>query len=122
MVRPGRELLNGTVEVDDTLVGAVKPGKRWRSEEGKALLVIGVERHDGGPGRVRMRRIPNAAADTLTVAVDNVARGAEVHTDGWRGYNDIGRYRFRHVVTNLSDSGRPGARGDARGPPGSRAC
>src|ERR1035437_8618113 len=92
--RPGRELLDGTVEVDETLVGGVKPGKRGRGAEGKALVVIAVECREGGPGRVRMRRIPNAAADTLTdFVLEYVARGTEVHTDGWGAYNDIGRYR-----------------------------
>jgi transposase-like protein len=108
MVRPGRELLDGAVEVDETLVGGVKPGKRGRGADGKALVVIAAERREGGPGRVRMRRIPNAAADTLTdFVLDHVARGAEVHTDGWGGYNDIGRYRFKHFVTNVSASGDP---------------
>jgi len=108
MVRPGRELLDGAVEVDETLVGGVKPGKRGRGAEGKVLVVIAVERREGGPGRVRMRRIPDASADTLTEFVlEHVARGAEVHTDGWGGYNDIGRYRFGHYVTNLSASSDP---------------
>ncbi len=31
MVRPGRELLSGDVEVDETFVGGVKPGKRGLS-------------------------------------------------------------------------------------------
>ena len=39
--------------------------------------------------------------------LDNVARGSEVRTDAWRGYNDIGRYRFSHVVTNIHESGDP---------------
>jgi transposase-like protein len=108
MVRPGRELLTGTVEVDETLIGGVKPGKRGRSAVGKALVVIAVERHDGGPGRVRMRRILGASSEVLTEFVlDNVARGAEVHTDAWQGYSDIGRYRFAHTVTSLRASGEP---------------
>ena len=57
------------------------------------LVVIGVESHDGGPGRARMRRIPNASADVLTdFVLDNLARG-RLRTDAWNGYNDIGRYR-----------------------------
>jgi Transposase zinc-ribbon domain len=52
MVRPGRDLLDGAVEVDETLVGGVKPGKRGRGADGKALVVIAVERRDSGPGRV----------------------------------------------------------------------
>ena len=39
--------------------------------------------------------------------LDHVARGSEVRTDAWTGYDDIGRYRFQHVVTNLSESGDP---------------
>ena len=72
------------------------------------LVAIGVEVHESGPGRVRMRRITDASADTLTdFVLDHVARRAEVHTDAWGGYNDIGRYRFWHVVTNISASGDP---------------
>jgi transposase-like protein len=108
MVCPGRELLTGAVEVDETLVGGVKPGRPGRSRDGKALVVIAVECHDGGPGRVRMARIANASSDVLSEFVlDNIARGSEVRTDGWRGYNDIGRYRFRHVITNLKESHDP---------------
>jgi len=108
MVRPDRDALDGIVEVDETLIGGVKPGKRGRAADGKVLVAIGVEVHESGPGRVRMRRITDASADTLTdFVLDHVARGAEVHTDAWGGYNDIGRYRFRHVVTNISASGDP---------------
>jgi hypothetical protein len=39
--------------------------------------------------------------------LDHVARGSEVRTDDWQGYFDIGRYRFAHVVTNVSASGDP---------------
>lgn len=39
--------------------------------------------------------------------LDTVARGSEVRTDAWTGYGDIGRYRFRHLVTNVSASGDP---------------
>jgi transposase-like protein len=108
MIRPDRDQLSGAVEVDETLIGGAKPGKPGRSADGKALVLIAVECHDGGPRRTRMRRIPNASAEVLTDFVfDNVARGSEVRTDAWKGYNGIGRYRFAHVVTNLSESGDP---------------
>jgi hypothetical protein len=55
-----------------------------------------------------MRRIHDVTKATLTdFVLDHVAPGAEVHTDGWQGYFDIGRHRFRHVVTNVSASGDP---------------
>ncbi len=108
MVLPGRELLTGAVEVDETHIGGLKPGSRGRRADGKALVAIAVECEDGGPGRTRMRRIPNASAEVLTDFVfDNVARGSEVRTDAWNGYNHIGRYRFSHVITNLAESGDP---------------
>jgi transposase-like protein len=108
MVLPGRELLTGAVEVDETLIGGVKPGRPGRSLDGKALVVIAVECHDAGAGRVRLGRIPNASADVLTdFVLDYVARGSEVRTDAWNGYNDIGRYQFKHCVTNVRESGDP---------------
>jgi len=106
MVRPGRELLDGAVEVDETLIGGVKPGRRGRGAAGKALVVIAVERRDGGPGRTRMRRIPDASKDVLTdFVLDNVQRGSDVHTDGWTGYNGVGEHRFSHIATSISASG-----------------
>jgi transposase-like protein len=107
MVLPGRELLSGVVEVDESYVGARRTGAGGRRAAGKAIVAIAVE-GDQVPERVRMRRIPNVTKDTLTdFVLDNVARGSEVRTDGWQGYFDIGRYRFSHVVTNVSASGDP---------------
>jgi hypothetical protein len=44
MVRPGRDRLSGTVEVDETYIGGEKPGKRGRGAAGKVLVVVMVER------------------------------------------------------------------------------
>jgi hypothetical protein len=108
MVLPGRELLSGAVEVDESYVGARRAGVGGRGAGGKAIVAIAVEDRDGAPGRVRMRRIPDVTKDTLTgFVLDDVARGSEVRTDGWQGYFDIGRHRFNHVVINLSASGDP---------------
>jgi hypothetical protein len=61
-------------------------GEYWRMGDGLRRC---------GPGRARMQRIANASGDVLSEFVlDNVARGSEVSTDAWKGYNDIGRYRF----------------------------
>jgi transposase-like protein len=107
MVLPGRELLSGTVEVDETYVGARHTSVGGRSPGHKAIVAIAVE-GDQAPERVRMRRIPNVSRDTLSdFVLEHVARGSEVHTDGYTGYDDIGRYRFKHVVTNVSASGDP---------------
>jgi len=107
MVLPGRELLSGVVEVDETYVGARHTSVGGRSLGHKTIVVIAVE-GDEAPERVRMRRIPNVKRDTLAdFVLDHVARGSEVRTDAWTGYDEIGRYRFDHVVTDMSSSGDP---------------
>ena len=108
MVLPGRELLAGAVEVDESYLGGARPGKRGRGAAGKAIVVIAVEDHDGSPGRTRMTRVPDVKRETLTdFVLDHVARGAEVRTDAYHGYNDVGRHRFSHVVVNVKESGDP---------------
>jgi len=88
-------------------LGAAAAGVGGRQLAGKAIIAIAVE-GDQAPERVRIRRIPDVTKDTLTEFVlDHVARGSEVRTDGWQGYFDIGRYRFAHVVTNVSATGDP---------------
>ena len=107
MVLPGRELLAGAVEVDESYVGARRQGSGGRGAARKAIVAIAVE-GDQAPERVRMRRIPDVTKDTLTdFVLDHVAPGSEVRTDGWQGYFDVGRHRFKHVVTNVSASGDP---------------
>ena len=71
------------------------------------------DRRDRRRGRYRAtagtdQRISDVTRDTLSgFVLDNVARGTEVRTDAWTGYDDIGRFRFDHVVTNVSASGDP---------------
>ena len=43
MVRPGRDRLSGVVEMDETLLGGERSGKRGRGAEGKILVLIAAE-------------------------------------------------------------------------------
>ena len=62
MVRPGRDRLSGTVEVDETLVGGYEPGKPGRSHGTKSLVLVGVEdKGKEGFGRIRLTIIANAS-------------------------------------------------------------
>ena len=108
IVLPGRELLSGAVEIDESYVEAQAPSIAERGLGHKAIVVIAVE-GDQAPERVRMRRIANVKRDTLTdFVLDHVARGSEVRTDAWTAKTThIGRYRLQHVVTNVSSSGDP---------------
>ena len=67
LVRPGRDLLAGTVEVDETFIGGEEPGLRGGRARGKKSLVgIAVEvREPKGIGRCRMAVLDDASADEL---------------------------------------------------------
>lgn len=103
MVRPGRDLLSGTVEVDETLVGGERHGKRGRGAEGKELVLVAVEdgKNSNDIGRIRLKHIPDATSATLEKAiVELISPGSTIRTDGWRGYNGIGKKGYKHVVIN----------------------
>lgn len=83
MVRPGRDRLSGTLEVDETYIGGKRPRKRGRGAEGKSLVLIAVEDKDNHIGRIRLRRIPDAGAESLRPAVqETVEPFSIVRTDG----------------------------------------
>ena len=64
LVRPGRDRLTGTVEVDETFIGGEEPGLRGGRAKGKKSLVgVAVEvREPRGYGRCRMEVLPDASA------------------------------------------------------------
>ncbi len=110
MVRPGRNLLHGDIEVDETYVGGKKkPGKRGRGAEGKEIVVIALEIHDPrGYGRVRMKRIPDVSADSLIPFVCKAVKpGSVIRTDGWSGYSDLTKQGYIHKQIIQSGSGDP---------------
>ena len=65
MIRPGRDLLTGRVEVDETYLGGLEEGLRGRQAEEKALIIVAVEEDGKGIGRIRLRQIPDASAESL---------------------------------------------------------
>jgi transposase-like protein len=103
MVRPGRDRLRGLVEVDETLIGGPKPGKRGRGDSGKVLVLVAVEGMEGtkqkGIGRIRLKVISDASGPTLKDAIaEMVESGSTVRTDGWKGYNGLKEKGYDHVV------------------------
>ena len=113
MVRPDRERLSGEVEVDETMVGGARPGKRGRGAEGKTMVVIAVERHPATKpgraaalGRVRLGIVPTAdSANLRAFLLANVEPGATVITDALSGYPRATRGLYAHQVYNLSATG-----------------
>jgi transposase-like protein len=97
MVRPGRDRLSGIVEVDESYIGARKAGKPGRGAAGKTLVVIAAQLNGARIGRIRLRQVPDASAESLEDAVEKaVEQGSEVRTDGWMGYNGLNRLGYVH--------------------------
>src|SRR5271165_6873694 len=108
MVRPGRDLLSGTIEVDETDVGGPEQGTRGRETESKAIVAIAVEKNGRGLGRIRLQQIGDVSTDSLLPFVQGaVERGAMVNTDGWRGYAGLAAAGYQHQVTVLSGGSDP---------------
>jgi transposase-like protein len=107
MVRPGRDRLTGTVEVDETYVGGPETGVAGRKTETKAIVVIAAQQEGKGIGRIRSRRVANVSASSLLPFVrDAVEPGARVHTDAWMGYHGLKAAGYGHQVTSIARSGQ----------------
>lgn len=106
MIRPGRERLAGIVEVDETLVGGLTPGRKGRAIGAKALVVVAVEQRDRGFGRCRLELVGDVGAVTLgRFMVDNIVEGSTVITDGWQGYRSATKgYTHQRVVVTGADA------------------
>ncbi len=102
MVRPGRDRLAGTVEVDETYLGGLEEGVRGRETEAKALIIVAAQEDGRGIGRIRLRQIANASSASLIPFIeDSVELGSMVHTDGWLGYQPLEKKGYQHRVTVL---------------------
>lgn len=100
MVRPNRDRLSGWVEIDETYFGGLEEGRRGRGRLAKALIVIAVEARGPAIGRIRMRCIPDASAESLHGFVkDCVEPASTVHTDAWQGYAGLQKQGYDHEIT-----------------------
>ena len=106
MVRPGRDRLNGTVEVDESFIGGQEPGQEGRGAVSKTLVAIAAEERGRGTGRIRMACIPDASKRSLHGFIRRVVEpGSTIHTDGWASYDGLDGGDFKHRVTKLK--GKP---------------
>jgi transposase-like protein len=108
MVRPGRDLLTGRVEVDECYIGGLEEGLPGRLNLDKALIVVAAQEDGPGIGRIRMRKIVDASAASLVPFLqDSVEPGSIIHTDGWLGYLPLESKGYQHEVTVLKGKNKP---------------
>lgn len=101
MVRPGRDRLAGTIEVDEIFIGGVREGKRGRGAEGKALVLVAAQQTEHGIGRIRLHRVADASQASLEPAVrETVEPGSTVKTDGWASYNGLELLGYKHEIVH----------------------
>jgi transposase-like protein len=106
MLRPERDRIAGTVEVDETYVGGVEEGRRGgrHRDSTKSIVVGAVEVRDGGgSGRIRLAVVEDLSAASLTAFVSaSVKPGNTVLTDGWQGYAPL-RHAYDHRPSTVGD-------------------
>jgi len=93
MVRPGRDQLHGTVEVDETYWGGEEEGVIGRLTEDKAIIAVAAEEDGKGIGRIRLRHIPDVTRTSLHGFIaEAVEPGSTVRTDGLNAYLGLEGY------------------------------
>lgn len=104
MVRPGRDRIRGTVEIDETYVGGVEEGRRAgrKNDSTKAIVAGAVEVRGNGSGRIRLATIEDVSADSLVPFVLQVVEpGSTILTDGWHGYDPLKNIGYDHRATTV---------------------
>jgi ISXO2-like transposase domain/Transposase zinc-ribbon domain len=103
MVRPDRDRLSGTVEVDETMVGGVSPGM-FGAATGKVPVMIAVERNNHR-GAHRLGRVRLAVADRpgslalVDWAAAVIEPGSTIKTDGAPVLRRLADRGFTHQAT-----------------------
>ena len=96
----GDDNLSGDVEMDETIVGGHRPGKRGRGATGKTLVFGMVERESDLMAKV----VPNARKETLDPIINaNVEKGSQIYTDEFASYKHLRKIGYSHDVVHHRD-------------------
>lgn len=94
---PARKL-SKTVEIDDTYIGGIRPGKRGRGAAGKSIVLGAVQRE----GRIAASVVGNLSADTVRPFIEkHIQPGTALMTDEFKTYRKT-RRGYTHRTVNHS--------------------
>jgi transposase-like protein len=106
MVRPDRDLLGGTVEVDEVFLALSRrdaknprpPGSKAHNRSHLVAIAVAIEvREPKGFGRIRLQRIAAPTIDAIVPFVqENITPGSTVRTDGSAIYATLKDNGFKH--------------------------
>lgn len=100
MVVPGRDLLRGTVELDETFVGGISRGNPGRSSSKIGVMIAAEMVTDRRLGRIRLEPSPGETLQLVSFAQRVIDPGSLVRTDGateLRRLTKLGYEHERHV-------------------------
>ena len=106
MVRPGRDRLDGVVEVDETYWGGEETGAIGRRTALKALIIVAAQEDGNGIGRIRLRSIPDVTRASLHGFIAQaIAPGSTVRTDGLPAYLGMNGYVHDRQIQRRQEEG-----------------
>lgn len=111
MVLPGRALLSGDVEVDETFLGAPLSTSVSRARmDNKQRVVVAAEKKGRAIGRIRLAFIPDTTRESLHGFLrQNLAQGCAVTTDGKPAYRGLEQLGYSHQAIILVQRERDAA-------------
>ena len=97
MKSSGLHPMEGTVEVDEAVVGGQEEDVSGRANKKKRLVVFAIERKGKGVSRMYGKVIPSAHAKNLGGFMkQTIDAQANVRTDGWTGYTPL-KKQFKNL-------------------------
>ena len=96
MVVPGREMLSGTVEVDETYVGGISRGMAGMSTTKVPVMIAAENLGRNRIGRVRLEPTPPGPLQAYEFAKRVVAPGSLIKTDGAAQFLHLTKDGYEH--------------------------
>jgi len=98
--------LEGTVEIDEMVIGQEEEGVKGRKNDKKKLVIVAIEKRGKGISRMYARVVKKASKrEFKPFFEDHISKMAEIRTDGWSSYKS-----FKKEYPNLKQekSGKKG--------------